>query len=260
MTPHDLLAPRMTQALDDLRRKSEPFAIATIVRTAGATAAKPGAKAVLRADGSILHGWLGGACTTGAVAKVARQSIRDGTPQMVSIAPEDVLQDRGATPGETRDGVLMARNGCPSQGTVDVFVDPWVPRPELVIIGQSPVATALAVLAHAFDWDMRHLPPQADMGALAEGRSRAIVVATQGQGDLAALSHALDGQADHIAFVGSRRKYATLAEKLLGGGADKDAVASVRAPAGLDIGAVTCEEIALSILAELTQIRRTARV
>ncbi len=254
MMPAELLNPDLADTLDDLRAREEPYAIATIVRTAGATAAKPGAKALLRADGTILHGFLGGGCTKSAVAKAAQQALQDGNPQLISIAPEDVLETKGAQPGDTIDGVHMARNGCPSKGTIDVFIEPCLPKPELVIYGASPVALALANLAPTFDWDIVLLEP--DAPHITTNRRRAIVIATQGQGDLVALKHALTTQSDHVAFVGSRRKYASLADKLASTDIAPALIQAVKAPAGLDIGAVTPEEIALSIMAQLTTVRR----
>ncbi len=247
MMPKELLDPQMSDALENLRTRDEPFAVATIVRTAGLTAAKPGAKALLRADGTILHGWLGGSCTRNAVAKAALTSIQDGNPTLISIAPEDEMEER--------EGVQSARNGCPSKGTIDVFIEPWVPRPELVIFGASPVAHALAEIAKGFDWNITR--PDANLQD-ATVRRRVIVVATQGQDDLNALKQALKSSSDHVAFVGSRKKYAALATKLAKLQVPQTAIDAVNAPAGLDISAVTPEEIALSILAQLTQVRRQA--
>ncbi|MBW4710204.1 XdhC family protein [Roseobacter sp. YSTF-M11] len=259
MMPKELLDPQMTDALEALRLRDEPFAVATIVRTAGATAAKPGAKALLRSDGTILHGWLGGGCTRAAVQKAALVAIAQGKPQLVSVAPEDILSDKGLVAGDEVEGVYFARNGCPSKGSVDVFIDPSLPRPEVVIIGASPVATELAELAPRFDWEVTVLAPGDSFAQTAPGRRRAIVIATQGQGDRTALEKALATEVDYVAFVGSRKKYAALAEKLRQSGISQNRINAVRAPAGIDIGAVTPEEIALSIIAELTQVRRHAR-
>ncbi|MEO1540139.1 MAG: XdhC family protein [Pseudomonadota bacterium] len=249
MTPAEVLSSELADAAQDLRARSEPFAFATIVRTVGATAAKPGAKALIGADGTILQGWLGGGCTRGAVTKAAREAIRTGTPQLISVAPEDLLEERVVRPGDEVDGTQFARSGCPSRGSVDIFIEPHVPVPVLVVLGTSPVARALAAQAPAFHW---HVSTEA--GRTGEGTF--VVVATQGQGDLAALKDALGTGPRHIAFVGSHRKFATLACKLRDAGVPEAQVAAIRAPAGLDIGAVTPEEIALSILAELVQLRR----
>ncbi len=256
MMPKELLDPQMSDALEDLRLREEPFAVATIVRTAGATAAKPGAKALLRRDGTILHGWLGGGCTRGAVTKATLKAFSENAPQLISIAPDDVLSEKGLTAGDEVEGVKFARNGCPSRGTIDIFVEPCLPRPELVIFGASPVATALNQLATQFDWDVNALSSEDTLPKAVPGRRRVIVIATQGQGDLAALRRALTQEVEHLAFVGSRMKYASLTEKLDTDDIPRHRIDKVQAPAGLNIGAVTPEEIALAILADLTQIRR----
>lgn len=254
MTPAEVQSSDLAEAAQALRAREEPFAFATIVRTAGATAAKPGAKALLSADGTILHGWLGGGCTRGAVKRAALAALQDGTPQLVSVAPEDLLAEKGVAAGDEVDGTRFARNGCPSRGTVDIFIEPCLPTPQLVVLGSSPVAEALARIGPQFHWDCVSMLPDAQMSGT--NRQRVIVVATQGQGDLDALSRALQTPSQHIAFVGSGRKFAALSDKLRGAGTSASDIARIKAPAGLDIGAVTPEEIALSILAELVRVRR----
>lgn len=251
MTPAEILSTDLAEMAQDLRQREEPFAFATIVRTAGVTAAKPGAKALIAADGTILHGFLGGGCTRGAVKKAALAAIASGSPALISVAPEELLSELGVTPGAEADGVTYARNGCPSRGTVDIFIEPCLPMPELVVLGGSPVAEALAELAPQFHWSVTR-----DIDGTQPPRTRAIVVATQGQGDLASLTSALGAGATHVAFVGSKRKFAALAAKLSDAGITSEQIDRVSAPAGLDIGAVTPEEIALSILAELIAVRR----
>ncbi|MEP1588924.1 MAG: XdhC family protein [Tateyamaria sp.] len=253
MTPAEVLSSDLAEAAQELRARDEPFAFATIVRTAGSTAAKPGAKALLSADGTILHGWLGGGCTRGAVKRAALQALSDGAPQLVSVAPEDLLAEKGVIAGDEVDGTTFARNGCPSRGTVDIFIEPCLPLPQLVIMGASPVAQALSALAPQFHYSVATAPEKAR-----SNRPCFAVIATQGQGDLDALKATLAAKPDYVAFVGSRRKYLTLAQKLSEAGCDQIAIDSVNAPAGLDLGAVTPEEIALSILAQLVQVRRSA--
>lgn len=254
MTPAEVLSSDLAEAAQQLRAQDQPFAFATIVRTAGATAAKPGAKALLSADGTILRGWLGGGCTKGAVKKAALEALKSGAPQLVSIAPEDLLEEKGVAAGEEVEGTVFARNGCPSRGSIDVFIEPCLPVPELTIFGTSPVAQALETLAPQFHWSITSAVDGSESKTVRD--QRVIVVATQGQGDLDALTQALAAPCLHIAFVGSARKFTTLAEKLEAKGLIRSQVDKVKAPAGLDIGAVTPEEIALSILAELVNIRR----
>ena len=252
-----------------LRQAEEPFALATVVRTVSVTAAKAGAKAVIRADGRVEAGWIGGGCARGATLKAAREALADGRSRLVSIRPEDLLEELGVAPGEDRDGMKFAKNMCPSQGTMDIFVEPVLPRPALVVLGASPVALALCELARPLGYHLTlaaplaELPQPPDVDLLVDGLSpqaarparRFVVVSTQGRGDEAALKAALSIEADYHGFVGSRRKMAALRAKLVEE-VDLVALDRVAAPAGLDLGAITPEEIALSILSEITQIRR----
>jgi xanthine dehydrogenase accessory factor len=239
-----------------LQQGEDCFAVATIVRTAGTTAAKPGAKALLREDGTVLDGWLGGGCVRGAIKEATLRAYASGQPQFISVAPEEDLTEKGVRAGDDVDGIRFARNGCPSKGTIDIFIEPYLPAPELLIFGESPVATKLTELAPQFGWAATTAAVETPPAPRATGRGRYLVIATQGQGDLAALKTALADKVDYVAFVGSTKKFASLSEKLLAADIDTGLIASVRAPAGLNIGAVTPAEIALSILAELTQAKR----
>jgi len=254
-----------------MRAKGEPFALATVVRTVAATAAKAGAKAVIGADGGVTEGWIGGGCARAAVVKAAREALADGQPRLVSVQPEEGLQAQGVKPGEERAGIRFARNMCPSRGTMDVFVEPVIPRPQLVVCGSSPVAVAIADLGRRIGFDLTICAPPVEQRAFAEadrriesydlpqdaGRNRFIVVSTQGRGDEAALQAALAADSDYVAFVGSRRKADALKAALAAQGADPTRLARLKAPAGLDLGAITPEEIALSILAEIVAQRRS---
>src|SRR5262245_42051514 len=129
---------RPVDVLDEmkaLKASGEPFAVATVVRTVALTAAKAGAKALIRRDGTMSAGWIGGGCARAAVLKAARAALADGRPRLVSVQPEDALQELGVHAGESKAGVQFARNMCPSQGTMDVFVEPVLPKPDLLICG-----------------------------------------------------------------------------------------------------------------------------
>jgi xanthine dehydrogenase accessory factor len=248
----------------------ETFALATVVRTVAVTAAKAGAKALITSAGTIEEGWIGGGCARAAVLKAARQCILDGQSRLVSITPEELLADLGVAPGEESLGVLYAKNSCPSQGTMDIFIEPVLPSPRLMILGASPVAVALAKLAPAVGFSVVVAAPAAELGrfdascAMIEGLAGAppsnaptfVVVSTQGAGDRAAIKAAVATPARYRAFVGSRRKAETLRRELELEGVSPEALAAMKAPAGLDIHAITSEEIALSILAELVLARR----
>ncbi|MGO1120559.1 XdhC family protein [Rhodovibrionaceae bacterium A322] len=258
----------MTQQSDELidcmaRLKEEamPFALVTVVRTEDLTSAKAGAKAVVQSDGTI-HGWIGGGCNQGAARRAARAALADGQARMIRVRPD-------AQPGSVVAGVEEQRSGCPSGGTTELFVEPILPKPRLFVLGASPCAQALARLGTAGGYAVTLSAGQADQARLEDAGllpdtpfvadfaledlppGTALVVATQGKGDKLALKAALQTGAGYCAFVGSRRKAAHLKEQLEQEGCDAEALAALRSPAGLDIGARTPEEIALSILAEL---------
>jgi xanthine dehydrogenase accessory factor len=253
-----------------MKAAEQAFVLATVVRTVSVTAAKAGAKAIIAADGSIVAGWIGGGCARGAVLKAAREALGDGVPRMVSVQPENLLAELGVKPGESRDGIRFASNMCPSKGTMDIFVEPVLPHPSLVVLGGSPVALSLAAQARTLGYHVTLAAPAADLAQAPDAdvvldgyrldelhRARHfVVVSTQGKGDEAALRAAVATDAVYHAFVGSRRKMAALRAKLITEGVDAAAIDRVKAPAGLDLGAITPEEIAMSILAEITMKRR----
>ena len=264
-------ANEILQIIATRKSAGEPFALATVVRTVAATAAKAGAKAVILPDGTISEGWIGGGCARAAVIKAAKDALADGQSRLVSVQPPDLLADRGVEPGQEQEGVRFAKNMCPSQGTMDIFVEPVLPRPQVVICGSSPVAVAVADLAKRTGFAVTVCAPAAEQPAFGdadrriegyalpvdEAASRYVVVSTQGRGDEAALLAALAVDVDYVAFVGSRKKAEALKATLAQRGVPAERLAKLKAPAGLDLGAITPDEIAISILAEIVAVRRS---
>ena len=253
-----------------LKAEETPFALATVVRTEGATSAKVGAKALVRQDAAMV-GWIGGGCIEGAVAKAAAQALSDGRARMIRVRPagvQDAAEDDTAVdPGD----VEPFKNTCASGGTAEIFIEPMLPRPLLLIAGGSPTGRALADLGRRVGFAVTVAALPDDLAGFTEAERRIegfafanemrvdssfIVVATQGKRDREALESALATAAPFVAFIGSRRKSESLKEQLLARGLDPVRVAALRAPAGLDIGSQTPEEIALSVLAEIVQVRR----
>ncbi len=245
-----------------LKHDDEPFALATVVRCEGLTSAKTGAKAVVRPDGSI-EGWIGGGCAQPAVRQAAQRALRDGKARLVRIRP-----DEGEAGGE---GVEEHTMPCHSGGSLEVFVEPMLPRPALFVLGASAAGQALAALARRVGFAVTAAALAGDVAAFAEverviegfdldGEAQAdagyIVVATQGKGDRQALEAALATGAAYIAFISSRRKAAALKQELAARGHDPARIDAIRAPAGLDIGAATPEEVAVAILADVVRERR----
>jgi xanthine dehydrogenase accessory factor len=255
-----------------LSRKAagEPFVLATVVRAVAATAAKAGAKALILPDGTISEGWIGGGCARGAVLKAAKDALADGRSRLVSIEPPDELNKHGRRAGEEEGGVRYAANLCPSEGTMDIFVEPVLPRAQVVICGSSPVAVAIADLARRMGFAVTVCAPPAEQGAfddvdrridgyalpVEEAGERYVVVSTQGRGDEPALLAALAVDSEYVAFVGSCKKADALKARLAEQGVSAKRLANLKAPAGLDLGAITPDEIAISIVAEIVAVRR----
>jgi xanthine dehydrogenase accessory factor len=256
--------------ISDRKATGQPFALATVVRTVAATAAKAGAKAVILPDGTIYEGWIGGGCARAAVVKAAKDALADGQSRLVSVQPPDALDEQGLQAGAEQGGVRFAKNMCPSQGTMDIFVEPVLPQPQVVICGSSPVAVAVADLARHSGFAVTVCAPAAEQATFAEvdrriegfalpvdeAGHRFVVVSTQGRGDEAALLAALAVDVDYVAFVGSRKKADALKLALAQRGVSSERLAKLKAPAGLDLGAITPDEIAVSILAEIIATRR----
>ena len=250
--------------IEALRREGEAFCVATVLRTADVTSAKAGAKAAITRDGRIM-GHLGGACVQRAVRESVREALADGTPKMIRVKPSDEV----SAPTDP-DGVQTFKSGCPSGGTVDLLIEPYQDAPRVIILGESPIAPALA--AHAALAGLRVCLPEGtesavehtgfdpeNLDALSVEPRDFIVVATQGKGDGAALKAALEAPASRVSMVASRRKAKVLCDKLMAQGLDADSVTRLKSPAGLDIHAIDPHEIALSILAEIILWRNSDR-
>lgn len=243
-----------------LRAAGKPFVLVTVVRCESPTSAKPGAKAIVEPDG-VIQGWIGGGCAQPAVTKVAKQALQDGQSRLIRISPS-----RDAT---IEEGVMDFGMSCHSGGSLDIFIDPVMVRPTLLIIGASPAAQALSGLASrvgfsvmaAFPGATQDMFPEADriIGGLELTQLPStpfIVVATQGKRDEPGLEAALATDTAYIAFIASQRKADKLRQYLKERGHDSVRVDAIVSPAGIDLGAVTPEEIALSVLAALIKQRR----
>src|SRR6202795_1443484 len=230
-----------------------PFALATVVRAVAATAAKAGAKAVILPDGTISEGWIGCGCAPAAVLKAARDALADGKSRLVAVHPPDALDGAGIKAGDENGGVRFAKNMCPSQGTMDIFVEPVLPRAQVVICGSSPVAVAIADLARRSGFAVTVCAPAAEQAAFADAdrriegfalpvddaAARYVVVSTQARGDEAALLAALAVDVDYVAFVGSRKKAEALKAEFTKRGVTAERLAKLKAPAGLELCAIT---------------------
>jgi xanthine dehydrogenase accessory factor len=251
-----------------LHQQHQPHALVSVLRVLAPASARPGDKAVVTAEG-IVHGWIGGGCAQPAVLRTVRQALADGRARVIRIAPAEDGQVREL------DDVLEFGMACHSGGTLELFVDPILPRARLLVVGDSPLALALAglaprvglpvtVLAHGTDAarfpDAEQVLASDDAAQAAQAVAPGsfVVVATQGRRDVQGLRAALAVGARQVFFVASERKAQVLKAALVEAGQDAAAVAAIVAPAGQAIGAQTPEEIALSVLAAVVAARRGA--
>jgi xanthine dehydrogenase accessory factor len=257
------------QLAAELTRKSEAFVIAVVVRREPASSAQLGNAAIITEAGGC-HGWLGGSCIQPTVVHEAAAALKDGVPRLISLSP-----DPGADP---RPGITAFPMTCHSGGSVDIYLEPVLPAPRLLVFGISPTAQALARLGKAMGYSVDVVDPDAERGSFPDadrlvstltadefaGRPAShkarlfAVVATLGQHDEEAIVEALGVEPAYLGVVASRKRFAQIRETVAARGASASALGSITNPAGIDIGALAPEEIALSILAEIVGVRRAA--
>ena len=253
----------------ELARRGESFVFAVVVRREPYSSSQQGDSAIITADGSY-HGWLGGNCTRPQVLREAAQALVDGKPRLIALSPEPELQ--------VRAGVTPLPMTCHSGGTVDIFLEPVVAAPRLVVFGVSPVARAVAQLGKAMGYLVDAVDPDLDAAHAAEmpGADRVFtdpgaaelrsgapiasaVIASMGEHDEDAVAAALAMRPAYVGVVASRKRFAVLRETLIDRGISAHALDAIKSPAGLDLGGRQPEEVALSILAEIVQHKHAAR-
>ncbi len=240
------------------------FVVATVVAVRKPTSARPGASGIIHPDGAI-EGWVGGSCAQPVVVREALRALADGQPRLLRLSRD------GPAEGRRADGVIELVMTCHSGGTLEIYVEPHLPAPSLWVVGTTPIAGALATLGAAAGWKVTVIDPIAEADAFPAARvhasadirgldpdaSPSIVVASQGIWDEEAVGLALTREAAYVGLVASPTRAAVVRDWLREETTVGDErIAALRAPAGMDLGAETAEEVALSILAELVQVRR----
>jgi xanthine dehydrogenase accessory factor len=242
----------------ELTKRGEAFALATVVWRQGPSSGQQGSRAIITEAGE-LHGWIGGACAEPAVIREAREVITEGVPRLLLLGSPEQFASTGRI-GSTADGapvpegVFVVPISCQSEGALEVYIEPVLPTPHLVIVGRSPMAHTLAELAGALGWRAEVIDGPDFTASDADERAL-VVVATPGHPDEEAVEQAVAARPAYLGLVGSRRRGAALLGYLADRGVPKDRLDKVRVPAGLDLGRTTHAEIAVAILAELVQLR-----
>jgi xanthine dehydrogenase accessory factor len=236
----------LTRRAQELAQRGVPFATATVVRVERPTSAKPGNTALVLEDGTI-EGFVGGDCAEQSVREYALRAIEDGETILLRVVPFG---------GEEERGVVTVQNPCLSGGMIEVFVEPVVPAPRVLVEGEMPISHALLKLGGELGLDMVGV-----VGGEFEPRpgDLALVVAGHGREELPALKVGLEAELPYVGLVASRRRGQGVLGELRGDGVPPELLERIDTPAGLDIGARTPEEIALSILARIVEVRRRPR-
>jgi xanthine dehydrogenase accessory factor len=255
--------PEVLRLASDLTDRGEPFVLATVVWRRSPSSGKEGSTALITSDRRV-RGWLGGACAEPTVIREALKALEEGTPRLLFLGPPEELAARG------REGVVTVPIACQSEGALEVYVEPVLPQPQLVVIGRSPAVAMLASLAGALGWrtvvvddggaeadypGAGRVLTTLDLETAGVGERSFVVVATQGHYDEDALERALATDAGYVGLVASSKRAEAVLGYLRDRGVPEEALSRVHAPAGLDLGRIAHEEIAVAILAELVKER-----
>ncbi len=242
--------------LQKLASTGEPCALATVIETRGSASAKPGSKAVIDQRGRVVEGWVGGGCAQTTVCHAGLECIRDGDTRVIDLNLDDEVLG----------------TGMPCGGSMRVFVEPILPQPGLWVLGHGAIAEALCELGAKLGFQVAVDDPMAEQGRYAGSVRRIaddfdysqltpaaddyVVVATQHKGDHQSMLRLVRSPCRYIALIASAKRAGLVLDYLREEGISEDALRVVRAPAGIDLGAATPEEIALSVLAEIVMVRR----
>lgn len=246
-----------------LRAEHSVFALATVVVARQPTSGTQGGHAIILPDGRM-EGWVGGHCARPAVIRQGIEALTDGTPRLVVISP-DVKE-----PTTLREGVVRVPMLCAGQGELQVFVEPFLPRTALVVIGESEVARALARFAALLDFDVWACDPLVDMESFPDAdrlvpsldalkpqltERNYVVVATIGEYDEDAVYAALESPASYVGLVASNKRLATIKSYLSEQGLSEEHISRLKRPVGLSTFVIKPEEIAFSVMADLIEAR-----
>jgi xanthine dehydrogenase accessory factor len=240
-----MIAASLSRRADELRAARAPFVVATVVRAQRPTSVRSGDTALVLGDGTI-EGFVGGACAEQSVRLHALRALETGEGLLLRILPGD-------DEGPAAEGAVTVSNPCLSGGSLEIFLEPMLPSPRVLVVGDTPIAHALARMGAELDLDMAVVPGAA---VEPEADDLALVVAAHGRDELLALRRALDAGLPYVGLVASRVRGSAVVAELHDAGLPEERLAKLETPAGLDIGARTSEEIALSILARIVAVRR----
>jgi xanthine dehydrogenase accessory factor len=241
-----VISDKLSERRHELTERGEPFVTATVVRVQHPTSVEPGSVALVRGDGTI-EGFVGGVCAEQSVRLYSLKAIDSGEPLLLRIMPEPGGSSREEAVAN-EDGAVTVRNPCLSGGALEIFLEPALPAPRVTVAGDSLIAAALRSLGPEVGLEMAAGVPAAE--------DLAVVVAAHGRDELTALRAALEDGVPYVGLVASPKRGAAVLDELRADGVAEELLGRIDTPAGLDIGARTPAEIALSILTRIVEVRR----
>jgi xanthine dehydrogenase accessory factor len=236
----------MIEMASDLARQGVEFALATVVWRQAPSSGHQGARAIITAEGQM-HGWIGGACAEPVVIREAQRAIEDRTPRLILLGAPDQF-------GDVPEGMMFVQMSCQSEGALQLYIEPVLPSPHLVVVGRSPMAATLVELAAGVGW-RADLVDVAEFKSAHVGSRSVVVVATQGHGDEEAVEQAVTAGPAFVGLVASRKRGDAVLGYLADRGVPSELLEQVRVPVGIDLGHTSHPEIAVSVLAELVELR-----
>ncbi len=250
-----MISGALTRKARELTERGSPFVIATVVRVQRPTSVEPGDVALVFADGTI-EGFVGGVCAQHSVRLYSLKAIENGQPVLLRILPGGDGGDGEEDPELTEElsneeGTVTVQNPCLSGGAIEAFLEPVLPVPRVILAGDSPIVAALERIGPAIGLEMV-------AGASPRTGDLALVIAAHGRDELDVLRAAVEAGVPYVGLVASRKRGGAVLEQLRADGVNEDLLGTVETPAGLDIGARTAAEIAVSILARIVEVRRRA--
>jgi xanthine dehydrogenase accessory factor len=237
---------------EELSRRGEEFALATVVWRQGPSSGQPGARALITADGQ-LYGWIGGACAEPVVVREALRVIASREAKLLLLGTPEQFGE------SVPEGMVTVAISCQSEGAMQVYIEPFIPVPHLTIVGRSPMVHTLAELARALGW-RADACEGSDLSAADLNTRSVVIVATQGHGDEDAIERAVSALPAFVGLVASRKRGETVLGYLADRGVPRDRLDRVHVPVGLDLGHTSHREIAVAVLAQLVQLRAAGQL
>ena len=245
-----MIGEAVNRRAQELRAEGSPFVVATVVRARRPASVEPGTAGLVLEDGTI-EGFIGGVCAQHSVRLYSLTAIESGTPLLLRIDPD------GPEQAVSEEGAVTVRNTCLSGGAIEVFLEPVLPEPRVLVAGDSPIAAALRTIGSEVGLEVVAAQDVKDAVLTPAPGDLALVVAAHGQDEIAILRAGLEAGVRYVGLVASPKRGAAVIGELRAAGVADELLGRLETPAGIDIGARTPPEVALTIVARIVAVRRS---